>query len=63
MQDQDKTKSQIIDELNELRRRVAELETTQTTDPKTVEFFCFLISHGIEMIMDGKRRKIDNVHC
>jgi hypothetical protein len=63
MQDHEKAKYQLIDELNELRRRIAELETTQTTDPKTVEFFCFLISNGIEMIMDGKRRKIDNVHC
>ena len=29
MQDKDKTKDQIIDELNEMRRRVAELETAQ----------------------------------
>ncbi|MGO8878301.1 MAG: PAS domain S-box protein [Desulfomonilaceae bacterium] len=29
MQDQDKTKTQLIDELNEMRRKVAELETTQ----------------------------------
>jgi two-component system, sensor histidine kinase and response regulator len=30
MQDKDKTKDQLIDELNEMRRRVAELETAQT---------------------------------
>ena len=30
-QDQDKTKNQLIDELNELRRKVAELETAQAT--------------------------------
>jgi PAS domain S-box-containing protein len=29
MQDQDKTKDQLIDELNEMRRRIAELETVQ----------------------------------
>ena len=29
MQDKGKTKDQLIDELNEMRRRVAELETTQ----------------------------------
>ena len=31
MQDQDKTRDQLIDELNEMRRRVAELETAQAT--------------------------------
>ena len=29
MQDQDKTKDQLIDELNEMRRKVAELEAAQ----------------------------------
>jgi phage shock protein A len=31
MQDQDKTKDELIDELNEMRRKVAELETAQAT--------------------------------
>jgi len=61
MQDQDKTKEQLIDELNEMRRKVTEFEAAEDADPNTVEFFCFLISNAIEMIMDGKRRKIDNV--
>ena len=31
MQDQDKTKDELIDELNKMRRKVAELETAQAT--------------------------------
>jgi len=31
MQDQDKTKTQLIDELNQMSRKVAELETAQAT--------------------------------
>jgi PAS domain S-box-containing protein len=37
MQDEDKNRDQLIDELNEMRRRVAELETTQATAMDTQE--------------------------
>ena len=37
MQDEDKNRDQLIDELNEMRRKVAELETTQATAMDTQE--------------------------
>ncbi len=43
MQDQDKTQDQLIDELNEMRRKVAELETAQKSFNKKVSRICAMV--------------------
>ncbi len=51
MQDQNKTQNQLVDELNEMRRSVAEFETAQTPAVGTEQAF---ISGGLQGLMENK---------
>ena len=56
MQDQDKTKDQLIDELNEIRRKVAEFETVQKSRNENESLHREIIgsfSEAIFIIQDG----------
>ncbi|MFA6223293.1 MAG: PAS domain S-box protein [Desulfomonilaceae bacterium] len=65
MQDHDKTKDQLIDELNELRRKVAELDAVQKSFTESESRYREIVdktSEGIFVIQDGLIR-FENQAC